>query len=86
MTAETLAFVMRNHLIEPLLGLVGVKVRNDDSFIYSSNRSDIGVFDERAAAQNGWNVEQVRMVEPRDVAGLMLMEIVDVVNPKRFDP
>lgn len=83
--AATLAPAVGKYMVQPPLGLVGVKSSSGKLFHFLATKNGLWQFaTNEIAEKNGWKSDQI--VDARDIAALPRMGTIDVIDPKRFGP
>lgn len=81
----TLAPAVGKYIVQPPLGLVGIKLSSGEPLSFLVTKNGLWQFAANEIAEkNGWKSGQV--VDARDVAALPQLGTIDVINPKKFGP
>jgi lysophospholipase L1-like esterase len=85
--ATALAPAVGKYLVEPPLGLVGIMRDTKTIIPVLVTKDGLWMFaTKEIARKNGWDNDQIRIVNVRDIAALPVTGTIDVVNPKKFGP
>jgi lysophospholipase L1-like esterase len=83
--AASLASAVEKYMVQPPLGLVGIKLRSGEPLSFLVTKNGLWQFaTNELAEKNGWKSGQV--VEARDLAALPQLGTIDVIDPQRFGP
>lgn len=84
---QTIAAAVAPHLPEPPQGLLAVKQGQDAYSLYLARRGAVWLFQSpQLVAANGWSLEGIPIVQPRQLAGLPLRGVIRQVDPSRYGP
>lgn len=85
--AQAIAPVVDKHLPPPVRGLVAVRESEQVSYLYLVRGDGIwGFASLELARANGWGLNGIRVVRPRDIEGLPFRGTIDAVDPALFGP
>jgi lysophospholipase L1-like esterase len=83
--AAALAPAVGIYIVQPPLGMVGIKLSSGEPLSFLVTKDGLWQFaTNEIAEKNGWKSGQV--VDVRDIAALPQLGTIDVVNPKKFGP
>ncbi len=85
--AAAVAPAVGKYMVESPLGLVGI-VRDTKTVLpMLATKDGLWMFSTKEIARkNGWDDDQIRIVNVRDIAALPVMGTINVVDPKKFGP
>lgn len=84
---QTLAAAVDVWLPDRVSGLVAISAGGRGAHLALVTRDGVSLFDSvRVAEANGWSLDQIRVVPPRDVATLPRRAVIEEVDPNRFGP
>ena len=83
--ATTIASIVRKYMVQPPLGLVGIKLSSGKLLPFLATKDGLWQFaTNEIAEKNGWKSGHI--VDPRDIASLPQMGMINIIDPKKFGP